>query len=207
MPDIDVPVREPAAPADEGDVPSGPPVRVLIAGGGIAALEAMTALRALAGRRVELTLVSPQDEFVYRPVAVDEPYAVGRSRRIALDRAAGQAGAAFLTGMVESVDTDAKRMRTSEDDSLEYDALILAVGAQAVPSVAGAVTWDDRGDADILGGLMQDLEQGYARRVAVVIPSGPVWPLRGYELALFVTLEARGMSVDMETTLVTPETS
>jgi sulfide:quinone oxidoreductase len=200
MPETNVPPRD-------GDVPSGPPVRVLIAGGGIAALEALTALRALAGPRAELMLVAPEEEFVYRPVAIDEPYAVGRSRRIRLDRAAGAAGAAFLAGTVESVDTDAKRIRTSTDDSLGYDALILAVGAHAVPSVAGALTWDDRADADILGGLMQDLEQGYARRVAVVIPPGPVWPLRGYELALFITLEARGMSVDMETTIVTPELS
>jgi sulfide:quinone oxidoreductase len=109
--------------------------------------------------------------------------------------------------MVESVDTDAKRMRTSEDESLDYDALVLAMGAQTVPSVAGALTWDDRADSDILGGLMQDLEQGYASRVVVVIPPGPVWPLRGYELALFITLEAQGMSVDMETTIVTPEDS
>jgi sulfide:quinone oxidoreductase len=202
--------RDPAAaaePADEGDAPSRPPVRVLIAGGGIAALEALTALRALAGPRVELTLVAPGDEFVYRPVAIDEPYAVGRSRRIRLDRAASEAGAGFLTGTVESVDTGAKRMRTSGGDALEYDALVLAVGAQAVPSVAGALTWDDRSDADILGGLMQDIEQGYARRLAVVIPPGPVWPLRAYELALFMTLEARGMSADVETTIVTPEAS
>src|SRR3954465_13413638 len=99
MPETNVPPRD-------GDVPSGPPVRVLIAGGGIAALEALTALRALAGPRVELMLVAPEEEFVYRPVAVDEPYAVGRSRRIRLDRAAGAAGAAFLAGTVESVDTD-----------------------------------------------------------------------------------------------------
>jgi sulfide:quinone oxidoreductase len=208
MPEINVPAGDPAAaPADGGDVPSGPPVRVLIAGGGIAALEALTALRALAGPRVEPTLVAPGHEFVYRPVAIDEPYAVGRSRRIQLDRAASEAGAGFLIGMVESVDTDAKRMRTSEDESLDYDALVLAMGAQTVPSVAGALTWDDRADSDILGGLMQDLEQGYASRVVVVIPPGPVWPLRGYELALFITLEAQGMSVDMETTIVTPEDS
>jgi sulfide:quinone oxidoreductase len=208
MPEINVPAGDPAAaPADGGDVPSGPPVRVLIAGGGIAALEALTALRALAGPRVEPTLVAPGHEFVYRPVAIDEPYAVGRSRRIQLDRAASEAGAGFLIGMVESVDTDAKRMRTSEDESLDYDALVLAMGAQAVPSVAGALTWDDRADSDILGGLMQDLEQGYASRVVVVIPPGPVWPLRGYELALFITLEAQGMSVEMETTIVTPEDS
>jgi sulfide:quinone oxidoreductase len=39
-------------------------LRVLIAGGGAAGLETMMALRALAGERVDLTLVAPDDEFV-----------------------------------------------------------------------------------------------------------------------------------------------
>jgi sulfide:quinone oxidoreductase len=37
----------------------------VVAGGGVAGLEALLALRALAGTRVELTLVAPHDEFVY----------------------------------------------------------------------------------------------------------------------------------------------
>jgi sulfide:quinone oxidoreductase len=40
-----------------------------------------------------------------------------------------------------------------------------------------------------------------------VIPGGPVWPLRGYELALFFTLNARAMGLEIHTWLVTPERS
>jgi hypothetical protein len=47
----------------------------------------------LAGERVELTLVAPHDEFVYRPLAVGAPFAVARTRRVALDDAARDAGA------------------------------------------------------------------------------------------------------------------
>jgi len=54
---------------------------------------------------------------------------------------------------------------------------------------------------------MQDIEQGYSRRLAVVIPPGPGWPLRAYELAVFITLQARGMSMDLRTTIVAPEPS
>jgi sulfide:quinone oxidoreductase len=46
---------------------------VLIAGGGVAALEAMMALRDLAGERVRMTLVAPEPDFVYRPMAVAAP--------------------------------------------------------------------------------------------------------------------------------------
>ena len=56
-------------------------LRVLIAGGGVAGLEALLALRDLAGDRVELTLLSPETEFVYRPMAVAEPFGRGRADR------------------------------------------------------------------------------------------------------------------------------
>jgi sulfide:quinone oxidoreductase len=196
----------PLAVGDDRSMPD-PRVHVVIGGAGVAGLEALTALRALAEDRVAVTLVSPEHEFVYRPVAVDEPFAVGRSRRIALDRAARELGADFVRATVESVSPDEKLVHASGDQALPYDALVLAMGAEPVPSVTGAITWDDRADAEILGGLLRDLEQGYGRRVAVVIPPGPVWPLRAYELALFITLQARGMSVDIETTIVTPEPS
>jgi sulfide:quinone oxidoreductase len=54
---------------------------------------------------------------------------------------------------------------------------------------------------------MRDFELGYSRRLAVVIPAGPVWPLRGYELALLFTLDARAMGPEIQTWLVTPERS
>src|SRR3954454_20013430 len=45
------------------------PFRVLIAGGGVAGLEAALALRDLAGDRVAVTLLAPGPDFVYRPFA------------------------------------------------------------------------------------------------------------------------------------------
>jgi sulfide:quinone oxidoreductase len=179
----------------------------LIAGAGVAGLETLMALRALAGPRAILTLIAPDDEFVYRPLAVDAPFAVGRTRRIPLVRATREASAAFVPGTIDAVDGDKKLVNISDSHPLEYDALVLAVGARAVPVVPHALTWDDRFDVETLGGLLQDFEQGYSRRLAVVIPPGPVWPLRAYELALFLTLRAKGMSIDVETTIVHPEPS
>ena len=56
------------------------PLRVVIAGGGVAGLEAMLALRELAGDRVDIELLSPSDEFVYRPMLVAEPFGSGCAR-------------------------------------------------------------------------------------------------------------------------------
>ena len=60
---------------------SGEPTRVLIAGGGVAALETVMALHSLAGDRVAVAVIAPEDDFVYHPIAAKEPYAVGRMRR------------------------------------------------------------------------------------------------------------------------------
>jgi sulfide:quinone oxidoreductase len=179
----------------------------VIAGGGVAGLETLMALHALAADRVELMLVAPEGEFVYRPLGAEEPFEVRGRRRISLDVAARDAGAAFIDATVESVDPKEKSVTTSRADRLSYDALVLAVGAEPKPAVEHAMTWDDRSGSELVGGLMRDFEEGYSRSLAVVIPPGPGWPLRGYELALSITLRAKGMGMDPATTVVVQEPS
>jgi sulfide:quinone oxidoreductase len=183
----------------------GSPLRVLILGGGVAGLETLMGLRELAGNRVALTLAAPDDEFVYRPVTIAQPYSVRDRRRIALARAAEDAGATFLAATVDTVDSKGKTVLTSSGERMAYDALVLAVGARAAPALDHVMTWDDRSDSKVLGGLLRDSEEGYLERLAVVIPPGPGWPLRGYELALLITQRAYDVSVEIHTTIVQPE--
>ena len=163
------------------------------------------ALRGLAGERVELRLIAPEDEFVYRPLVVKDEFAADRIRRVSLARAADDAQATFVNSSIGAVDSERGTVTTSAGDEFAYDALVLAIGAQPVPVVPHALTWDDRADAETFGGLLRDIEQEYSRSLAVIIPPGASWPLRGYELALFATLDAKGILPDFETTLVTPE--
>ena len=55
-------------------------LRVLIAGGGIAAAEALLALDDLAGERVRVEVIAPVRQFVYRPHLVAEPFSLGPPR-------------------------------------------------------------------------------------------------------------------------------
>jgi sulfide:quinone oxidoreductase len=48
--------------------------RVLIAGSGVAAVECVLALRALAGARVDVELLAPAAELVQRPESVRTPF-------------------------------------------------------------------------------------------------------------------------------------
>jgi len=72
---------------------SGEPVRVVIAGGGFAALEAALALRAFAADRVRVTLISPDPVFAYRPTATAEAFVEGPPLSYDLEAIASDLGA------------------------------------------------------------------------------------------------------------------
>lgn len=179
---------------------------VIVAGGGIAGLEGLLGLRALAGDRVALTLVAPDPAFVYRPLAVAEPFAKGHALQVPLERFTSDAQATLVRGAVVAVDDAAGEIHLASGETLRYDALLLAVGAHPVDGVDGAVMWRPDGDAEVFGGLLADIDEGYTKSLAVVIPPGAVWPLPAYELALMTAGEARSVGFDdLHVTVVTPE--
>jgi sulfide:quinone oxidoreductase len=181
-------------------------LRVLIAGGGVAGLEALLGLRSMAGDRVEIALVAPDPDFAYRPLAVAEPFSLGRARRVPLSTFTDESGAELITDAVVGVGGDGREVRLRDGGSRACDAVLLAPGGRAVAGVEGASTWFPGGDSELYGGLLRDIEEGYAKRLAVVVPPGAVWPLPAYELALMTAGEAREMGqADIEVTVVTPE--
>lgn len=179
---------------------------IVIAGGGVAGLEALLALRAMAGDRVRLTLISPDTDFTYRPLAVAEPFGLGHAHRVPLARFAEDADAELVRDAVVGVDDGAGEVRLRDRGSRPYDALLAALGGRPVVGVEGASTWWPGGDSETYGGLLRDIDEGYAKRVAIVIPPGAVWPLPAYELALMTAGEAGEMGhSDVQVTVVTPE--
>jgi sulfide:quinone oxidoreductase len=183
------------------------PHRVVVAGGGVAGIEALLALHALAADRVELTLVSPTPDFVYRPLAVAEPFALGHRRRTPLTEAARAANATFIHAGLADVDAAKRTVHLTDGQTLPYDALVLATGAASEPALGPAhvFNWDDTCEVEQIGGLVRDLEEGYTKRLAIVVPPGPGWPLPAYELSMLIASDARGMGMKPEIILITPE--
>jgi sulfide:quinone oxidoreductase len=186
---------------------SDPKLRVVIVGGGVAALETALALRELAPEQTTTTVIAPNDEFVYRPMTVREPFAYPAARRYPLDRIVRDAGAELLAAELDYVEPDKRTIHLKGGETIEYDALVLALGARAVPRYKHAITIDDRRMDETLHGLIQDIEGGYVDSLAFVAPGRMAWQLPLYELALMTAGRAYDMNVDLTTTIITPETS
>ncbi len=181
-------------------------IKVVVAGGGVAALEAALALRELARDRVEVELLASEPLFWYRPAAVAEPFGLGEARCFQLAQVAAAAGASFTPGTLVSIDAVGHKGYTASGSVVSYDVLLVACGAVAKVAIPGALTFRGPADSDAFSGLLAEIEAGDVRRVAFAVPWGATWVLPLYELALMTAARLRARRIrDVELTLVTPE--
>jgi sulfide:quinone oxidoreductase len=179
---------------------------VVIVGGGVAGLEALLALHALAGDRVAATLVSENDWFVDRPMTVAEPFGLGSATRLSLPEVAAELGADFVRGGVTAVDGTARRVTYADGRSLGFDTLILASGARAREPFSDAVTFGLEGSSEAIRQMLDRLRHGAAHSVSFVAPTMTGWLLPLYELALMTARELARSDVDgVQIRLLTPE--
>lgn len=158
---------------------------VVVAGAGVAGLETALALRTLAPERVSVELIAPEQEFVYRPLAVAEPFHVGEVRRFPLGQLVEAAGARLRQGALASIDPDAKRVTLADGSTVDYDVLVLALGARPLDAVPGALTFRGVPEDNVrLAALLERVTTGELRRLVFAVPAGSAWPLPLYELAL-----------------------
>jgi sulfide:quinone oxidoreductase len=182
-------------------------LRVVVVGGGVAALETILALHDLAPDLTDVTVLAPNEQFVYRPLTVREPFAQEQARHYDLAPIVNDAGGQLVVDELEWIDPHARVAHTKSGDELEYDALMLALGAKAKPRYEHATTIDDRHLDETLHGIIQDIEGGYIKSLAFVAPGRMPWQLPIYELALLTAGRAYDMSVELAITIVTPEDS
>jgi sulfide:quinone oxidoreductase len=106
---------------------------------------------------------------------------------------------------VASVDPAERIVRTGSGAQMSYDALMLGLGASLQPYSAHATNIDDARMDELLHGLVQDIEGGYTKRLAIVIPGPMPWPFPAYELALMASERAWDMQTDLDVIVLTPE--
>ena len=182
-----------------------PPLRVVVAGGGIAGLEAILSLRELAGDRVSLTVLEPRPHLRIRALELGEAFGTGRAGRLSIEEVAAAAGARLVGAKIDRVDTATRRVHTTDGGSHDYDALLIAVGARATVAFRDALTWLPGGRHEDFGELLAEVRDGVVRRIAFVVPARCPWPLPAYELALMVAHRFDTGEPRPELSLITPE--
>jgi sulfide:quinone oxidoreductase len=184
------------------------PTRVLIAGGGVAGLEATLALAALAGDRVETEVLTPGDRFVYRPLLVTEPFGIAGATGLDLAGILDDVGAHHRRDALAGVDAGACVATTAAGEQLGYDALLIALGARPVDAVPGALAFGGAAERARFADVLTALGRRGTRRLAFVVPPEATWSIAAYELALLTAAERDVRNISgTEITLVTPEST
>ena len=185
---------------------SQPRPQVIVAGGGVAAVEALLALHELAGRQVRLALLAPGTQFLNRPASVAEPFGLGGPGPVSLTEVARRCDAELRTGTLAGVDAEHGVAITGDDARLAFDTLVVAVGARAALAAPGALVFAGPQDVPALAGVLEAAERGEVRTIAFAISPGVAWTLPVYELAIMTAIDLRDRSAtDVEITVVTPE--
>jgi sulfide:quinone oxidoreductase len=184
---------------------TGQSPRVLIAGGGIAALESALALRKLAGDRVELELLSSAEHFIYRPHQILEPFRLALAERLPWTDIAGELRLNRVPHDLSVIDPDQSAVRSTAGLWHPYDALIIALGAIAHQAVPGSMTIGAPGASSALRRLLSRVRLGLTHDLVFVAPPECSWTIALYELALLSAAAATEAGVRPEFTLVTAE--
>src|SRR4051812_14480352 len=183
----------------------GKPLEVLIVGGGVAGLETVMALRALAGGRVRITLLTPETEFVYRATSVAEPFDLGTTQRHPLEQIARDFDVELIADELDLVEPESGRVVSHLGSEIPYDALVVTTGARPRPAWDHVLTFTGPASADAMGRLVREVTSGAVESVAFVVPSGITWPLPLYELALMTASRASESGRTPELAVYTPE--
>jgi sulfide:quinone oxidoreductase len=166
--------------------------RVLVLGGGFAALETAFLLRMRMRDEVDLTLVSDRDSFVFRPNTIYVPFGADpNSLLVDLGKPLARRDIAFRRGNVAEVEPDSRQVMLEDGSKLDYDKLVIATGAatsaEEVPGLSehAATIWT----AQNMLGVRERFERvrdraraGDRRRVLFLVPpnnkcSGPLYEI------------------------------
>jgi sulfide:quinone oxidoreductase len=178
--------------------------RVLVAGGGVAALEGVLALQEVAPD-LDLTLLSASPRWEYVPLSVAEPFGLGLAHRFELAEILEDRGVEIVIDTLESIDAERREARTAAGRTLAYGALLVAVGARRQSALPGAVTFSGASSSGEIRALLGDAGSGAVERLAFAVPSGVTWSLPIYELALMTSAQFAEQEIRTSVALVTPE--
>jgi sulfide:quinone oxidoreductase len=179
--------------------------KVVIAGGGVGALEGLLALQSLAQDRVDISVVTASRHLTYRALSVLEPFGGDPAPRYDWEYIARDRSVRWVADVLEEVRTGTREIVTQIGPPVRYDALLLALGAVPQTAVPGAMPFAGPRDVNAVRGAIEALQPGRLHRIAFVAPPGVTWTLPLYELALMTAEHGHRRGLDLDLEIVTRE--
>ena len=180
-------------------------MHVVVAGGGVGALEGMLALQELAVAPLEISLLTPGRYLTYRALSVAEPFGGAAAPHFEWDAITRDRGVRWIQDAVAGVRPDERRIETRDGTPVTYDTLLLALGATPLPALRGALMFAGPRDVLAVREVLEEIEPGRAHRIGFVAVAGTAWTLPLYELALMTAEYARRKGLDLALEVVTAE--
>jgi len=171
-------------------VPANP--KVLVLGGGFAALETAFLLRMHHRDDVDIRVVAADDRFLFRPNSIYVPFGADPgSLLVDLNEPMRRRDIEFERGRVVEVDPDGRLVSLDDGERFAYDKLVVATGADTnadeIPGLAahGATIWTTDSMLDVRRRFERVRERaraGERRRVLFLVPpnnkcSGPLYEI------------------------------
>jgi sulfide:quinone oxidoreductase len=178
---------------------------VVIAGGGVGALEGLLALQSHAGDRVRISVLTATRHLTYRALSVTEPFGGEPAPRYDWERIAHDRGIGWIPDVVEAVRPDGHELDTRDGPPVRYDGLLLALGARPEPVLPGAISFAGPRDVLAVREAIEALTPRGRHAIAFVAPEGVTWTLPLYELALMTADHGRRRGLDLHVQVVTRE--
>src|SRR5215207_9731305 len=178
---------------------------VVIAGGGVGALEALLALQSHSGSRLRISILCATRSLTYRALSVAEPFGADPARRFDWEEITRDRGVRWIRDFATGVRPEARELETRDGPPVGYDALLLALGARPQPALPGAVTFAGPRDVLAISEAIDALRPGRPHAIVFVAPAGVAWTLPLYELALMTAEHGRRRGLDLRLEVVTRE--
>lgn len=107
--------------------------RVVVLGAGFAGLETAFYLRHTLHDKVDLTLISDRDYFLFKPNTIYIPFGEDPAKfKIPLDEPVRRKNLSFILDRIQGIEPDGKRVLLSKSE-VSYDYLVVATGADMRP--------------------------------------------------------------------------
>jgi len=190
--------------------------RVVVIGGGFAGLETLFCLRHQLGDEVDLTLVSNDKNFVFRPDTIYVPFGADPKRFVVpLTRILASTRVEVLYDRARAIDCQ-RRVVSLREEEIPYDYLVVASGssvvADEVPGLAENATslWTVGGMLRLRRAyeqLITDAGRSTRRKVLFLLPRHNLCASPLYEMILLTDtwLRSRKARDPVEVTLATHE--